>query len=59
MFALLERGEAIQRALVAAGELIGAAITVAAQIFLGPDANDVFRFEEKTELIGEVEVRRR
>ena len=56
MFALLERREAIQRALVAARELVRAAIAVAAQIFLGPDADDVFGFEKKPELVGEVEV---
>ena len=44
MFAFLEGGEAIDRALVAAGKFVRAAVAVAAQIFLGPDADDIFGF---------------
>lgn len=56
MRTLLESGEAIQRALVLACELLGAAIAIAAQVFLGPDADDILGFEEKAKLIAEVEI---
>jgi len=56
MFAFLEGGEAIQWALVAAGKFIGPAVTIAPQIFFGPDTDHVLGFEEKTELVGQIEI---
>ena len=54
--AFLEGGEAIDGALMAAGEFVRAAVAVAAQVFLGPDADHVVGIQEQAKLVGEVEV---
>ena len=54
--AFLEGGEAVDRALMAAGELVRAAVAVAAEVFLGPDADDIVGIQEQAKLVGEVEV---
>lgn len=57
VLALFESGEAIHGALMPAGKLVHAAIAIAPQILFGANANDVFGFEEQTQLVGEVEIR--
>jgi len=54
--AFLEGRKAVDGALVAPGELVGAAVAVMAEVLFGPDADNVVGIEEETELVGEVEV---
>ena len=56
MGAFFEGGEAIDGALMAAGKLVRAAVTVAADVFLGAYADDIVWIHEQTKLVGEVEV---
>ncbi len=56
MSAFFESGQAIDWALMAAGELVRVAGTVSADVFLGAYADDIVWIHEQTKLVGEVEV---
>ena len=54
--AFFEGRQAVDRALVAAGKFVRAAVAVAPEIFLWPDADNIVWTHEQAELVGEVEV---
>src|SRR6266567_4279877 len=54
--ALLERRETIYGALVLARELVHASVAITPEIFLGADANNVFRLKKEPNLVCKVEV---
>ena len=54
--AFFEGGQAVDRALVAAGKFVRPAVAVAPEIFLWPDADNIVWIHEQAELVGEVEV---
>ena len=41
---------------MAAGKFVGAAIAIAAQVFLGPDTNDIVGVQEQPKLVREIKV---